>query len=123
MNKVVVSGYLAKDSELKVLEKTHILNIVVGVNDGYGEHKKTYFLNATMFGKDLSKIAECTPKGTHVALSGKMITRTYDNKEGVKQYVTQIEIDNYGGLELLGKPKKEESHLDNVPSDYGDMPF
>ena len=121
MNKVVLSGYLAKDSDLKVLEKTQILNLVIGVNDGYGDYKKSYFINATMFGKDLAKIAEYTPKGTHIAVSGKLITRSYEDKEHNKKYVTEIEIDNYNGLELLGKPKAEQPHLEEVTD--GDKPF
>ena len=70
-------------------------------------------------------------KGTQVAVSGKISTRTYDAKDGTKRYVTEIVADNFGGVKLLGGKKQDNFNQDPfanfdediTPVEDGDMPF
>ena len=47
MNKVTISGNVARDIELRMTagKGTPVATTSIAVNDGYGENKKTYFVN------------------------------------------------------------------------------
>ena len=52
MNKVIMIGRLARESELRFTTNgTAVANNAIAVEDGFGDKKKTYFFNITIMGK------------------------------------------------------------------------
>lgn len=133
MNKWVGIGRLVADSELRFTQGkgTPVSTFKLAIDDGYGENKKTDFIPVVLWGKSAENLADYLNKGTLVAVSGKVSTRSYDAKDGNKKYVTEITADMFGGVKLLGSKKKDKDAFDErgftddiIPvEDDGDMPF
>ena len=142
MNRVILSGNLTKDAELrytandKAYSKFSIAN-----NEGYGDNKKTNFFNCTLWGKSAENISRFLTKGQKVLITGKVEINDYKDKEGIERKIIDINVDSFGGVELLGNKAQQESRTNNDTSnnsdllididndddltviDYGDMPF
>jgi single-strand DNA-binding protein len=104
-NKVQLIGNLGKNPEVRTTESgKKLVKFSVATNESYtnqkGEKvKETQWHNLTAWGK-LADIAEkYLNKGSEIAIEGKLITRDYTDKEGIKKYVTEIQVNE---LLLLG---------------------
>lgn len=111
MNKALLIGNLASDPSTKVSESgTTVCTFRIGVNSGWGENKQTSWLHIVCFGKTAENCDRYLAKGRKVAVEGRIVTGSYENKEGRKVYTTDIYADN---VEFLGgkedAPKKEET--------------
>ena len=101
MNKVTISGNVARDIELRMTagKGTPVATTSIAVNDGYGENKKTYFVNIVVWGKQAEFFANNVVKGQKVWVNGKLVIRDYEAKDGTKRYVTEVVADMYDGVE------------------------
>lgn len=119
---------LVRDPELRFTEGkgTALCNITVAVDTGFGDKKETAFIPVVIWGKSAEATANYTHKGSKIAVSGRISTRSYDAKDGTKRYVTEIIADMYGGIEFLDS--KSNGNLgqgfEEIPvEDGGDIPF
>ena len=89
LNSVNLIGNLVKDATtIETSKGTKVSSFTLAVN-GVKENDTTY-INVVCFGK-LSTIVEAyCKKGNKIAVSGSLHTRTYDDKEGNKQFVTEV---------------------------------
>ena len=101
MNKIVLSGNVCKDIELRMTagKGTPVATTTIAVNDGYGENKKTYFIPIVVWGKQGESFANNVLKGQKVWVNGKLVIRDYEAKDGTKRYVTEVWADMYDGVE------------------------
>ena len=101
MNKVVISGNVCKDIELRMTagKGTPVATTSIAVNDGYGENKKTYFVNIVVWGKQAEFFANNVVKGQKVWVNGKLTIRDYEAKDGTKKYITEVVADMFDGVE------------------------
>ena len=140
MNKFIVLGNITKDAELrytandKAYSKFSIAN-----NEGFGDNQKTNFFNCTLWGKSAENLNRFLTKGQKVLITGKIELGKYTDKEGIERTTVDINVDSFGGVELLGSKAQQESGTNNDTSnnsdfpidsnddmtviDYGDMPF
>jgi len=95
-NKVQLIGHLGADIELKTLDSgKQVANFSIATNETYknasGEKvTDTQWHNIVAWGKTAEIISKYTKKGSEVALEGKLTSRSYDDKDGVKKYVTEV---------------------------------
>lgn len=124
MNRVVLIGNLGADADLKVFgDGNSVLNFSVATSEKWtdktsGEKKeKTEWHRCKKFGKS-GALAEYLKKGTKVAVEGSVRYGSYE-KDGVKQYTTEINVDR---LELLGSKgsQKSDADEDGLPPAGGD---
>lgn len=81
MNKIIVTGALGRDAELKSLPSgKNVLEFSLAVNSGYGDNKKTYWWKCKMFGDRAAKLAEHFVKGTKLMIEGAPELRKYEAK-------------------------------------------
>ena len=129
-NKWIGTGRLTKDPELKFTQKgTAVVNFDLAVNDGFGQDKKVYYIPIVVWGKTAEAVANYTHKGSLVAVTGKLTTRSYNAKDGGKRYITEVVADMQNGIEFLdGKNSNNNQggyqQQDGIPQDYfggGDM--
>ena len=104
-NKVQLIGNLGNAPEVKTLDSGKKMARFSGAtNEVYRNPKgekitETQWHNLIAWGK-VAEIAEkFLTKGKEVAIEGKLINRNYTNKDGVKKYVTEIQVNE---LLLLG---------------------
>lgn len=124
INKVIVTGNLTRDAELKVLASgTNLLQFSVAVNDrrknAQGEWEDyANFFDCTMFGARAAALGAYMVKGTKVGIEGKLHWSSWEH-EGQKRSKVDITVDN---IELLGG--KKESVQQSAPAMYEeDCPF
>lgn len=123
-NKWIGTGRLTKDPELKFTQKgTAVVNFDLAVNDGFGQDKKVYYIPIVVWGKTAEAVANYTHKGSLVAVTGKLTTRSYNAKDGGKRYITEVVADMQNGIEFLdGKNSNSNQggyqQQGNIPEDY-----
>lgn len=97
MNNVNLMGRICKDVEVKQSQSgTAHLSFTLAVTREYkkeGEERQSDFISCKAFGKTAEFIGKYFGKGSMVAVSGKIQTGSYDNKDGVKVYTTDIFVD------------------------------
>ena len=102
MNKVILIGRLSRDPELRhTANGTAVCQINVAISRpvAQGKEPETDFINVTVWNKPAENIAKYLSKGRQVAIEGRIQTRSYDNNEGKKTYVTEVIANN---VEFLG---------------------
>ncbi|MFK7979725.1 MAG: single-stranded DNA-binding protein [Saprospiraceae bacterium] len=126
-NSVQLIGHIGKDAEVKKLPKGAVVaNTSIATKETYknaeGEYvNQTTWHKITGWDKMADNMEKFLLKGREVAIQGKLTHRSYDDKNGIKRYVTEIRV---LGFELLGKnPNKSTAELDVAPEKEGVMPF
>ena len=122
MNKFIVTGNLTKDADLKYTQNDKAYSkFSIANNEGYGENKKTNFFNCTLFGKSAENLNRFLVKGQKVLVTGRVDLGKYTDKEGIERTTTDIIVDSFGGVELIGNKVQQESGADNYVSDNNDL--
>ena len=97
INKVVLMGRLTKDVELKYTpSNVAVATFTVAVDRNYvkqGEERQTDFINIVVWRSTAEFVAKYFTKGQLIALVGSIQTRTWDDNEGKKHYVTEVVAD------------------------------
>ena len=106
MNKVVLIGRLTKDPELRFTPGSGAavttLTLAVDKYNTKTGQREADFIPVVVWGKQAESTANYMSKGSQVAISGRIQTRSYDAKDGTKRYVTEVVADQLGGVEFLG---------------------
>ncbi len=135
INKVILVGHLGKDPEVRNLEGgAKVANFSLATTESYTNKEgkrvdQTEWHNIAVW-RGLADVAEkYLTKGKQVYLEGKIRSRSYDDKEGVKRYTTEIVADTFT---MLGKKEegssngvaeKSETYSNNTSEAEGDLPF
>lgn len=100
-NKVQLIGNLGMNPEIKALAGgKKLAKLTIATNETYknaeGEKvQETQWHNLIAWGKTAEIAEKFLTKGSEVAIEGKLIHRNYTDKDGVKRYVTEIEINEF----------------------------
>jgi len=113
INKVILVGNVGRDPDVKYFDNgSAVANFTVATTErGYTAANGTQIPDRTEWHnivcwRGLAKVAEqFVRKGTQVYIEGKIRSRSYDDANGVKRYISEIYVDN---LELLGRRREGE---------------
>ncbi|WP_452230766.1 single-stranded DNA-binding protein [Lacinutrix sp. MEBiC02404] len=95
-NKVQLIGNLGNDPEIINLETGKMLaRFSIATNESYKNAKgekvtDTQWHNVVAWGKTAEIVEKYVTKGKEIAIEGKLTTRSWDDKEGVKRYMTEV---------------------------------
>lgn len=95
-NRVQLIGHVGQEPEIKNLEGgKKLANISIATNEVYykdngNKVEKTEWHRVTAWGKTAEIIEKYVVKGKEIAIDGKLSTRSYDDKDGNKRYITEI---------------------------------
>ena len=105
INKAILVGNLGKDPEVRTIESgVKVANFSLATSETYknkdGERiTQTEWHNIVLW-RGLAEVAEkYLKKGNQVYIEGRIRTRSWDDKDGVKRYTTEIQADN---MTMLG---------------------
>lgn len=99
MNKVILMGRLTRDPEVRWTTGENAMAIArytLAVDRRYtrnNEEQTADFINCVAFGKAGEFAEKYFHKGTKIAVSGRIQTGSYTNKDGVKVYTTDIVVE------------------------------
>lgn len=95
-NKVQLIGNLGNDPEIMNLESGKTLaKFTIATNESYTNNKgekvtDTQWHNIIAWGNTAKIIEKYVSKGKEIAIEGKLTSRSYDDKDGNKRYITEI---------------------------------
>ncbi|MCU7613845.1 single-stranded DNA-binding protein [Chryseobacterium sp. GMJ5] len=104
-NKVTLIGHTGKEIEMTTFENGNAkASVSLATSDHYTNAKgekveETQWHNLIAFGKTAEIFQKYVPKGKEIAIEGKLTYRSYDDKDGIKRYITEIKVDE---ILLLG---------------------
>ena len=103
-NKVTLIGHTGKEVEIVNFEKGKLARVTLATNDYYtnsaGEKvEETQWHNLVANGKLADLMEKYVTKGKEIAIVGKIVYRSYDDKDGQKRYITEIRVEE---ILLLG---------------------
>ncbi|MBQ20988.1 MAG: single-stranded DNA-binding protein [Flavobacteriales bacterium] len=107
-NKVQLIGNLGNAPEIINLESgKKLAKFAIATNESYknakGETvKETQWHNLVAWGKTAEIVEKYLTKGNEVAIEGKLTSRSYEDKEGNKKYITEVVVNE---LLMLGGKK------------------
>ncbi|WP_027385562.1 single-stranded DNA-binding protein [Chryseobacterium gregarium] len=98
-NKVTLVGYTGKEVEMISFENGNVKAAVsLATSDYYTNAKgdkveETQWHSLVAFGKTAEILQKYVTKGKEIAVEGKLTYRSYDDKDGIKRYITEIKVD------------------------------
>ena len=127
MNKVFLIGRLTRDPELRYTgSNTAVATFSIAINRNFtnsqGE-READFINIVVWRKQAENVKNYLQQGSQVAIDGRIQSRSYEDKEGQKRYVTEVVADN---VEFLGSKNSannsntKENNNEPTPYDFGD---
>ena len=103
MNKVILTGNLTKEVELRYTPKNlAVAHFTLAVKR---DSNNTDFLNCVAYGNQAETITKYLDKGNRVGIDGHIQTGSYENKDGKKVYTTDIVVEK---VEFLNNKKEEQ---------------
>lgn len=105
-NKVQLIGNLGNNPEVKDLKNgKKMAKFSLATNETYKNNAgekvtETQWHNIVIWGKTAEVAERFLQKGSEVAVEGKLVNRSYNDKDGIKRNVTEIEVRD---MLLLGK--------------------
>lgn len=136
MNRVILVGRLCKGVELKHTNSDKaVAQTTLAVDNPFKKdeqgNKQADFINIVVWGKQAENLANYMHKGSQIAVSGRIQTRNYENKEGNKIYITEVVADE---VQFLDSKKNDGANSQSTNSntssndympidDNSDIPF
>ncbi|HRQ50214.1 MAG TPA: single-stranded DNA-binding protein [Agriterribacter sp.] len=99
-NKVQLIGNLGNTPEVRNTESgKKMARVSIATNENYrnakGETvKETQWHHAIAWGKNAELVEKYLTKGSQVAIEGKLVNRNYVDKEGIKRYITEVQVND-----------------------------
>ncbi len=128
MNKVFLIGRLTRDPELRYTgSNIAVASFSLAVNRNYtsqsGE-READFINIVVWRKQAENVKNYLSQGSQVAIDGRIQTRSYDDSEGNKRYVTEVVADNVEFLGTKGSNAAAQTSgtKEPTPYDFGKAP-
>ena len=130
INKAILMGRLTRDPELRHTNSGKpVCGFSIAIDNGYGENKQTDFINCVAWNKTAEFVSKYFGKGSMIVVIGRIATRSWEGKDGKKQYATEVLASEVA----FGERKREQENADAaepledgfvpVPEEEDDLPF
>ena len=137
INNVTLIGRLTRDPELRYTTQdvaVATFNLAVNRNfKGANGEREADFINCMIWRKQAELLAEWCKKGNLVGITGRIQTRSYDNQQGKRVYVTEVVAETFQLLEKHDNSANQSNIEEQMPASFGatnpldisddDMPF
>ena len=136
MNKVILIGRLTKDPELRrTPTDVSVVQFTIAVNRPFQQQngeRQADFINCVAWRNQAENLAKYIKKGGQIAVEGSIQTRSYDDQNGVRRFVTEViasqitflesrKTDSgYNDLSQLEVPPLRENNF-SQESPFGDL--
>ncbi|WP_411372733.1 single-stranded DNA-binding protein [Enterococcus thailandicus] len=103
INNVTLVGRLTKEPDLRYTASgTAVATFTMAVNRNFTNqsgNREADFINCVIWRKPAETMATLAKKGSLIGIVGRIQTRTYENQQGQRVYVTEVVADNFQLLE------------------------
>lgn len=123
INNVTLVGRMTRDAELRYTPQNQaVATFTLAVNRNFKNangDREADFINCVIWRQQAENLANWAKKGVLIGITGRIQTRSYENQQGQRVYVTEVVAETF---QLLESPKDRESgyqpKADNQP-DFG----
>lgn len=131
INKVMLIGRLGKDPELRAFEgNKKVANFTLATNERYTDKSGnkqdiTDWHNLAVWGVQADIAEKYLKKGMLVYIEGRLKSRSWEDKDGVKKYTTEVVVDNFKMLESRKDGDYSNTSSENISGQEvaDDLPF
>ena len=146
MNRTILVGRLTRDPDLRYTPTgTAVANFTIAVNRPFKSKdgdQEADFINCVVWRKPAENLANYMKKGSQIGVDGRLQSRTYEDKDDKKVFVTEVVADSVQFLEPKGsgnaalgsqttnkskedtQPQSNAIASEGIPVDIGDdLPF
>lgn len=123
MNSICLVGRTTKDPELRytpsnVAVATFSLAVNRNFKDANGE-RETDFINCVIWRQQAENLANWAKKGALIGITGRIQTRSYENQQGQRVYVTEVVAENFQMLESRAAREGGSANQGNTSGAFG----
>lgn len=128
MNIFTGIGRLGRDAEVRHTSAGKpVTTFAVAIEDGFGEHKTTTWMDCAMFGERGEKIASYIRKGDRIGVTGSIRLDTYTTRDGVEKSKVALRVQDVtllGGKPEGGQRTQRQAQPEPAVDDFeDDCPF
>ena len=137
MNKSILIGRLVRDAEIRYTsgeKPTVIASFSLAVDRKFKQDGQPTadFINCKAFGKVAELVEKYVSKGSKIAITGRIQTGNYTNKDGIKVYTTDVIVEEIEFCESKGSnasnntsslPVGNEDFMKIEDTDLSELPF
>jgi single-strand DNA-binding protein len=117
MSTVMINGTLTRDPEMRNGGETKVCSMrLVELN---GRKKSPLYINVAAFGRQAETCQKYLGKGRHVAVTGQLRLRQWEDEEGAKRSEHSIAAERIDFLPG-GKKRREETQREEGAEEYDD---
>lgn len=125
INRVVLTGRPIRDLELKSIKSGNsVCSFPLTVDRNFKSKsgkREADFINCVAWGKTAEAMSQYVKKGSLIAVDGRIQTRSYDNRDGQRVYVTEVVVENFSFLS--DPPKNSQVSKNNQSFNQSNDPF
>lgn len=122
INNVVLIGRLTRDAELRYTPSNiAVATFNLAVNRNFKNDngdREADFINVVMWRQQAENFANWVKKGNLVGITGRIQTRSYDNQQGQRVYVTEVVAESFQLLEKRDKTADHSSMENQMPASF-----
>ncbi|HEM6216140.1 TPA: single-stranded DNA-binding protein [Streptococcus suis] len=127
INNVVLVGRLTRDVELRYTPSNQaVATFTLAVNRNFknqdGE-READFINVVIWRQQAENLASWTKKGHLIAITGRIQTRSYENQQGQRVYVTEVVAESFQILEKRDNTANYSSMDKQMPPGFSGQPM
>jgi single-stranded DNA-binding protein 3 len=112
INNTVLVGRLTKDVELRYTpSNVAVATFTLAVNRTFKNEngdREADFINCVMWRQQAENLANWAKKGALIGITGRIQTRSYDNQQGQRVYVTEVVAETFQLLESKGQQGNQQ---------------
>ncbi|MFE8919336.1 single-stranded DNA-binding protein [Staphylococcus pasteuri] len=127
LNRVVLVGRLTKDPEFRTTPNgVSVATFTLAVNRNFknknGEQQAD-FINVVVFRQQAENVNNYLKKGNLAGVDGRIQSRSYENKDGQRVYVTEVLADSVQFLEPKNNQSNNQPKQQSGQAQNGNNPF
>ena len=122
INNVTLVGRLTRDPELRYTPSNiAITTFNMAVNRNFKNQagdREADFINCMIWRQQAENLANWAKKGALIGITGRIQTRSYDNQQGQRVYVTEVVADTFQLLEKRDNSANQSNIEDQMPASF-----
>lgn len=128
LNKAILIGRLTKDPEMRYTTTNNVpvCSFTLAIDRRFarqGEERQTDFIPIVAWNKSAEFCSKYFSKGMQVAVCGRIQTRTWDDAEGKKHYMTEVVADEVHFADSKRSDREQQPAADSSEQTEGFYPL
>ena len=122
MNEVILIGRLTRDPEIRTAQDGLTIARYSLAIDRQTKEKQADFFRCVTFGKNAEFVERYLKKGTKVAVTGRLQSGSYTDRDGRKVYTVEVVTENHEFVESKAAAERNEQQIETSADGFMNIP-